>query len=529
MLINSYLEKVQELNNETIYNYSEMISSLNQKEKIEILVAGELSNGKSTFLNTILKREILPTGIGVTTGKLTYIQKGNNNFILSDSVKYDLDLTQKDEELQNFIETIMEKNIEGKIYLFLKDFPSNDIIFVDTPGVNDINKERELLTYQYAPFSDVVIFIADISKGLSSLEKNFFDDIDSTMKDKIFLLFNKIDAVRGYNQNQPQNYLDELEIKNIKSYGISSYQAFEAVQNSDDELFKLSNIHNFMEDLFEYISTIDKTKVIENRKNKLLTRINDLAKLQLKNLIENYDKDIELLAIEVQKIDKELQEAQKLYEAKNRELKDTIESLHLTINKKIETLEDYVMNSLKGSTYIDEKIEFLQSNEFTNLCSNFTKDIKEDSASVLKNIDPKINKIELDFISSMIIKLDDNIIDTLIAILPVKHPMISMAKPFLKKGIDFLVRNKLEKEIDSYLLDTFEGLKENINSSFIKVDENISFELKKDFEEIKTQKLSLEQTLSNQNNKLKSQQISKSSFVSLEEDIAKYYKDIVNV
>jgi len=524
-VINSYLELIKKFNNEVINNYIDIINSLNKKDKLEILIAGELSNGKSTFLNIFLKRDLLPTGIGATTAKITYIQQDSSDYLLSDDKRYDLDLNSSDLEIKNQIEEVMKNNRDNKVYLYLKEFPFDDIIFIDTPGVNDINRERELLTYQYAPFSDVVIFVADISKGLSSLEKNFFDKIDDSMKDKIFILFNKIDTIREYDDNQPQIYLNELKITNIKSYGVSCYQAFQAIQDSDKELTDISNIETFLDDLIRYISTIDKKRAIDARRDKLLKRVNSLAKIQIKSLISNYDKDINSLEKEYEDIQTKLDKATQLYNQKNEELNQTILEMKLEIKSNIVNFKDEIQNNLNNCEYIDEKIEYLESQEFRNLCEDFSTKIKTTSLSYNENI----KKIEVDFIDSMLIKLDDSMLLFLIQIFPIKHPAIKIAIPFIKKAIEFVSKNRLESKVNDYIDSIFKELNEKVELSFDGLDESISFELRREVDEIKTQKLSLEQNLDNQRNILEVKKLSKEHFIQLKESIKKTYKEIKNV
>ena len=43
---------------------------------IEIAIVGQFSSGKSTFLNALLSKDILPTGITPVTSKVTYINYG---------------------------------------------------------------------------------------------------------------------------------------------------------------------------------------------------------------------------------------------------------------------------------------------------------------------------------------------------------------------------------------------------------------------------------------------------------------------
>jgi len=43
---------------------------------LRLAVVGEFSSGKSTFINALLQKDLLPEGILPTTGVATYIQQG---------------------------------------------------------------------------------------------------------------------------------------------------------------------------------------------------------------------------------------------------------------------------------------------------------------------------------------------------------------------------------------------------------------------------------------------------------------------
>ena len=47
------------------------------KEPMKVAITGQFSSGKSTFLNALLSKNILPTGITPVTSKVNYIKYGD--------------------------------------------------------------------------------------------------------------------------------------------------------------------------------------------------------------------------------------------------------------------------------------------------------------------------------------------------------------------------------------------------------------------------------------------------------------------
>ncbi|MCD8212781.1 MAG: dynamin family protein, partial [Campylobacter sp.] len=72
-------------------------------EPITIAVIGQFSSGKSTFLNVLLQKEILPTGLTPVTAKLTHIKYGRN-YALRVDYKNGKELSLDVSEITKFVD-----------------------------------------------------------------------------------------------------------------------------------------------------------------------------------------------------------------------------------------------------------------------------------------------------------------------------------------------------------------------------------------------------------------------------------------
>src|SRR6218665_2796435 len=76
------IKKVQtKLLDEKFLQSNQLIGILNKQIRrarypMEIAITGQFSSGKSTFLNALLSRNILPTGITPVTSKVNFINYG---------------------------------------------------------------------------------------------------------------------------------------------------------------------------------------------------------------------------------------------------------------------------------------------------------------------------------------------------------------------------------------------------------------------------------------------------------------------
>lgn len=343
MHYNSLKYYAEQLENQNAVKYATLYEEISQKEKAEIVVVGEFSNGKSTLLNAIIGKDILPTGIGATTSIITYLQKGDENKI---GCK-DREVYFDDSNAKTIINDFFNQCNEKKIEIYLKEFVFNDFLIVDTPGINDINKDRELITCEYAPKADAMIFVLDVSKGFSRFEKEFFEGLSDTSKDKIFVVFNKIDSVDNFSAENVSYHLKAGNIDNVKGFGVSAKLGVRGVLSNSKEIIAESGIDNFKSSLIDYVNGRISRQTVQNRKKRLIERSYSLCVTQLdsqlngfkmnahqlEETIIKYNTKLELAKIER---DKKLNEFEHSYKS----IKSELESL---VNK---YKEDFIGNYL---------------------------------------------------------------------------------------------------------------------------------------------------------------------------------------
>lgn len=189
-----------------------------------LAVTGEVSAGKSTFLNGLLKEQTLPTQMKETTALITKIKKGereillriageivyqtknfetfNEAFVVREKRKnqsnlYTQELIAAKSKFEQLLHT-GEVNPESDEILINLPHPllKQDIEITDTPGVNDLTGRRELITHQYIKKADAAIFITKASKLASHSEMSFFENhLANKHTDNLFVVVNKMDEL----------------------------------------------------------------------------------------------------------------------------------------------------------------------------------------------------------------------------------------------------------------------------------------------------------------------------------------------
>jgi len=135
-----------------------------------IVVVGEYNAGKSALINALLGDHVLEEGVTPTTARVTLVRWGE---ALSEQI------VNEDFAIVTYpLELLKELNL------------------IDSPGTNAIIRRHELLTTEYVPRSDLVLFTTSADRPLTESERQFLEKILAWGK-KIVMVINKADILDG--------------------------------------------------------------------------------------------------------------------------------------------------------------------------------------------------------------------------------------------------------------------------------------------------------------------------------------------
>ena len=200
-----------------------------------IVVAGEYNAGKSAFINALLGGNFLKTGITPTTSAIHILQYGD----------------ERESEIirsGQTVEKIPVKILQG-------------VTIVDTPGTNAVLREHEILTNEYIPRSDLVLFITSADRPFTESEKVFLEKIRDWGK-KIVFVINKIDILDSSESLlEVEDYISQnarvLLGMEAKIFSVSAKQSLEQKQRENKPDANLKEIEDFISATLgsdEYIS-----------------------------------------------------------------------------------------------------------------------------------------------------------------------------------------------------------------------------------------------------------------------------------
>mgnify|MGYP006188489547 CR=1 FL=1 len=208
--------------------------------RITLVVLGEFNHGKSTVVNALLGEDVLPVGITPTTAVITHLVHGDEKHVQVKPPRgaepFDIEYAELEKVVKNAEEDGNEPDWVEIAHP--NEFLANSLTLVDTPGVNDISRQKVEITYGYLPRADVIIYVLDATQVLKKSEVVFIRDrLLKANRDRIVFVLNKIDALDAADAKEVELYARErLEaiIGPVELFSFSGRRALEATRDGKE-------------------------------------------------------------------------------------------------------------------------------------------------------------------------------------------------------------------------------------------------------------------------------------------------------
>ncbi len=231
------------------------------ENRFNLVVFGEFKRGKSTFLNSLLGRDVLPTAVIPLTSIVTIVQHGQQEHAVVRFLRGE-EVTVPLEQIEDYItETANPENRKGvaRVEVFLPAPLLRDgVRLVDTPGVGSVYEHNTQVAQEFLPHADAAVFLVAADPPISKTEREFLRLVRDYAV-KLFVVQNKIDNLTDEELNQSLQFTrsviaQELGGDSVRIYPLSARQALIAKLRGDEKRLEESGLPEFERDLDDFLT-----------------------------------------------------------------------------------------------------------------------------------------------------------------------------------------------------------------------------------------------------------------------------------
>ena len=354
---------------------------------MEIAITGQFSSGKSTFLNALLSRNILPTGITPVTSKVNFINYGE---------EYKLRITYYSgaqeyapiEAIADFTDQRKDEMSDIKyLTLYAPMDILKDISFVDTPGLNSQSQSDTDTTRRVLRDVGGIIWLTLIDNAGKMSEAQVLEEYMGQFKNKSLCVLNQKDKFTQEQIDRTTNYVkDKFGDFFAEVTPISAKMALESrshhkdvlIQDQQDKLLKnvktalSGNVAVIADDFDKYYEAVDKINNLDTSNN---DRMSDESNIQ--EVLDFIESTIRPQAAEAKEyaIKKDL-----------RNICDIIINEYTTIIGVYESLSEILRNSQDDILEEFDDIHKTNSKKLFNVFNSIEAIMEKMSHEIFKNI-----------------------------------------------------------------------------------------------------------------------------------------------
>jgi GTP-binding protein EngB required for normal cell division len=234
------------------------------EDRFTLAVLGQFKRGKSSLMNAIIGRELLPVGILPLTSAITSLRFGPRERLLLERGPPAVPFPEE-MPVERLAEFVTEKGNPGnckRVKTACVEAPlpflRRGLEFVDTPGVGSAIGANTATTLRFLPECDAVIFVTSVDTPLTNVELEFLREIQEHVG-KIFFVVNKTDLLSGHEQQEVLEFIantlrSQMGSEEVRMFPLSSRAGLSAKANGDASAYEQSGLKDLEETLAAFLS-----------------------------------------------------------------------------------------------------------------------------------------------------------------------------------------------------------------------------------------------------------------------------------
>ncbi len=168
------------------------------EDRFTLAVVGQFKRGKSSLMNALIGREILPTGVLPLTSAITILRFGPRERLVVSREDFSF---EQELPLSSLVDYVTEQGNPGnhkKVRAAYVEVPApflrRGLEFVDTPGIGSAIEANTATTNAFIPQCDAVIFVTSVDAPMTEAELDFLRRLRGVVG-KVFCAVNKVDLL----------------------------------------------------------------------------------------------------------------------------------------------------------------------------------------------------------------------------------------------------------------------------------------------------------------------------------------------
>ncbi|MGN0263728.1 MAG: dynamin family protein [Oliverpabstia sp.] len=415
-------------------------------------IMGEFKRGKSTVINALLGKEIMPADVlpcSATMNRVTYDTVPHAQLVGHDGSVRDIEV----ENIADYVTKTNKENadraamVDQAVVYYPCPFCQNGVDIVDTPGLND-DERMDKISEEIIPKLDAVIVVVSATSPFSESEAAFVrNKLMASDVGRVIFVVNQIDLVRReadrkrvvdqikqrvqesvlekakeiYKEDSPEYQEAAAKVGKLRIYPISALDALDGRLEQDESLVEKSGIRDFEEGL-TYLLTAERgviqllkpVQAITSAYSSLVSSANAMKESQALSLQEFSDRENaaieEIKKLQVDKKDElnkiSLSREEAISHMKE-QMPDFYASLEAELNEKAEEIAmRFDRKSLKDAKIQNEALQIISENlssVVSERSSNFCELMMAEAMSAVNSQAEESAR----FLGEMTMRMDD--------------------------------------------------------------------------------------------------------------------------
>ena len=277
---------------ETILSQTASLQKMQEENDfVEVVILGQFKAGKSSLINSFLKKLVLPVGVLPVTAVITRLFYGNEKKAWVEK----LDDKRTEITIEQLEEYITEKNNpENKKHVFLVDIslpelePFKNIRFIDTPGMGSVFAHNTEVTKNWYKNIGAAIVVVSATQPLSENDIELMQAaVDQSPE--VYIIISKADLVEENELNDITAFVKER----VQQMFGNHFQVFPYSSKVSNGHYKKQIVEGIFKKLSEQAPETNR-RIIDHKLQYLtkLTRSYLEIKLSLQNKKEEERKEL---------------------------------------------------------------------------------------------------------------------------------------------------------------------------------------------------------------------------------------------